>query len=103
MNPDPGDRARCPIRPSGAPPRQIIGQAYVVAHNLVTSNREGLDKIASVLMARKEIFGDELVDLLDSVGDPDPRARLRRRVDLAGAVLRGSPHARPPPQGVPAA
>ena len=47
---------------------QIIGQAYVVAHNLAMTNREALDKIADVLMERKEIFGDELVDLLDSVG-----------------------------------
>ena len=47
---------------------QIIGQAYVVAHNLATTNREALDKIADVLMERKEIFGDELMDLLDSVG-----------------------------------
>ena len=47
---------------------QIIGQAYVIAHNLATTNREALDKIADVLIARKEIFGDELVDLLDSVG-----------------------------------
>jgi cell division protease FtsH len=47
---------------------QIIGQAYVVAHNLASTNREALDKIADVLQARKEIFGDELVDLLDSVG-----------------------------------
>ncbi|MBA2295152.1 MAG: AAA family ATPase [Actinobacteria bacterium] len=47
---------------------QIIGQAYVVAHNLASTNREALDKIADVLMERKEIFGDELVDLLDSLG-----------------------------------
>jgi hypothetical protein len=47
---------------------QIIGQAYVVAHNLATTNRDGLDRIADVLMEKKEIFGDELVDLLDSVG-----------------------------------
>ncbi|HEY7344410.1 MAG TPA: AAA family ATPase [Gaiella sp.] len=47
---------------------QIIGQAYVVAHNLATTNREGLDRIAEVLMDKKEIFGDELMDLLDSVG-----------------------------------
>ena len=47
---------------------QIIGQAYVVAHNLAVNNREALDKIADVLIERKEIFGDELVDLLDSVG-----------------------------------
>ena len=47
---------------------QIIGQAYVVAHNLATTNRDGLDRIAEVLMEKKEIFGDELMDLLDSVG-----------------------------------
>ncbi|HEX5582967.1 AAA family ATPase [Gaiella sp.] len=47
---------------------QIIGQAYVVAHNLAKSNTEALDRIAGVLMERKEIFGDELLDLLDSVG-----------------------------------
>jgi ATP-dependent Zn protease len=47
---------------------QIIGQAYVVAHNLATTNRDALDKIAGVLMEKKEIFGDELMDLLDSVG-----------------------------------
>jgi ATP-dependent Zn protease len=47
---------------------QIIGQAYVVAHNLAVTNREALDRIADVLMEKKEIFGDDLIDLLDSVG-----------------------------------
>ncbi len=67
MNPDPvGSALMDPAkRRAGA---QIIGQAYLVAHNLATTNREALDKIADVLMARKEIFGDELIDLLDSVG-----------------------------------
>ncbi|HEU5279312.1 MAG TPA: AAA family ATPase [Gaiellaceae bacterium] len=67
MNPDPVSGALSdPSKRRAA--AQIIGQAYVVAHNLATTNREALDKIASVLMERKEIFGDELVDLLDSVG-----------------------------------
>ena len=66
--PGSGARARCRIRPSAASPEQIIGQAYVVAHNLVTTNREAVDRIASVLMEKKEIFGDELMDLLDSSG-----------------------------------
>ena len=67
MNPDPvmGALSDPSKRRAAA---QIIGQAYVVAHNLATTNREALDKIADVLMTRKEIFGDELVDLLDSVG-----------------------------------
>jgi ATP-dependent Zn protease len=47
---------------------QIIGQAYVVAHNLAANNREAVDRIAAALMEKKEIFGDELMDLLDSVG-----------------------------------
>jgi hypothetical protein len=47
---------------------QIIGQAYVVAHNLAKENQEALSRIADVLMEKKEIFGDELLDLLDSVG-----------------------------------
>ena len=67
MNPDPISSALSDPskRRVGA---QIIGQAYLVAHNLASTNREALDKIADVLMQRKEIFGDELVDLLDSVG-----------------------------------
>jgi ATP-dependent Zn protease len=47
---------------------QILGQAYVVAHNLVVTNREAVEKIAEAVMERKELFGNELVDLLDSVG-----------------------------------
>ncbi len=47
---------------------QILGQSYVVAHNLVTQNQEAVDKIAETLVARQEIFGDDLIDLLDSVG-----------------------------------
>ena len=47
---------------------QMLGQAYVVAHNLVLLNRDGVEKIANAVLERKELFGDELVDLLDSVG-----------------------------------
>ena len=47
---------------------QILGQAYVVAHNLVVKNREAVEKIADAVLERKELFGNELVDLLDSVG-----------------------------------
>jgi ATP-dependent Zn protease len=47
---------------------QIIGQAYVVAHNLVVHNRDGVEAIADAVLAKKELFGDELLDLLDSIG-----------------------------------
>jgi ATP-dependent Zn protease len=45
---------------------QIVGQAYVIAHNFVLQNRGGIEKIADEVVARREIYGDELVELLES-------------------------------------
>jgi ATP-dependent Zn protease len=47
---------------------QIIGQAYVTAYALASSNREPISRIADVLVERKELHGDEVTDLLNSVG-----------------------------------
>jgi cell division protease FtsH len=44
---------------------QILGQAYVQAYNLVRENRDAVQAIADELVERKEIFGDDLVALLD--------------------------------------
>ena len=44
---------------------QIVGQAYVAAYNLIVANREAVEHIADVLAARRELFGDELLNLLD--------------------------------------
>jgi cell division protease FtsH len=44
---------------------QLVGQAYVAAYNLVVANREAVEHIADVLDARRELFGDELLNLLD--------------------------------------
>jgi ATP-dependent Zn protease len=46
---------------------QIIGQAYVTAYALMDANRAGLEKIADALVERKELHGDEVGELLDSV------------------------------------
>jgi ATP-dependent Zn protease len=46
---------------------QIIGQAYVTAYALMAANREALESIADALIARKELHGDEVTKLLDSV------------------------------------
>jgi ATP-dependent Zn protease len=43
---------------------QLVGQAYVAAYNLVLANRSGVEHIADVLAARRELFGDELLELL---------------------------------------
>jgi cell division protease FtsH len=44
---------------------QLVGQAYVAAYNLVVANRDAVSHIADVLAARRELFGDELMNLLD--------------------------------------
>jgi ATP-dependent Zn protease len=51
---------------------QIIGQAYVAAYNTILDNRRQVEQIAEELIARKEMHGDEVVDLLDSVGIKKP-------------------------------
>jgi cell division protease FtsH len=45
---------------------QLLGQAYVAAHNLVLANRAGVERIADAVLEKKELFGDELVHLLDA-------------------------------------
>jgi ATP-dependent Zn protease len=47
---------------------QILGQAYVHAYNLVRENRAAVETIADELVARREVFGDELVAILDGAG-----------------------------------
>ena len=47
---------------------QILGQAYVTAYSLMVSNRRQIERIADTLVERKEMHGDEVTDLLNSVG-----------------------------------
>ncbi|WP_445150105.1 AAA family ATPase [Baekduia sp. Peel2402] len=44
---------------------QIIGQSYITAIAVVRHNRDKVAYIADVLVERKEIFGDEVLELLD--------------------------------------
>jgi ATP-dependent Zn protease len=46
---------------------QLLGQAYLRAHLLVQANRNAVERIADVLVERKELHGDEVVELLDGV------------------------------------
>jgi ATP-dependent Zn protease len=46
---------------------RLLGQAYVTAHTLIEHNRDKVERIAEVLMERKEMHGDEVVEVLDSV------------------------------------
>src|ERR1044071_6316499 len=44
---------------------QIIGQAYMKAHHLMLHNKDQVEHIAEVVAEKKEIYGDELIKLLD--------------------------------------
>jgi ATP-dependent Zn protease len=55
---------------------QILGQAYVTAYALAASNREPIERIADALISRKELHGDEVTDLLNSVGLRRPEIDL---------------------------
>jgi cell division protease FtsH len=46
---------------------ELLGQAYVTAYALMAANRDALDAIADALVDRKELHGDEVGELLDSV------------------------------------
>jgi ATP-dependent Zn protease len=52
---------------------QILGQAYVKAHNLIEHNKDAVSKIADVVVTRREIYGDELLDLLKDAKLTEPQ------------------------------
>jgi ATP-dependent Zn protease len=45
---------------------QILGQAYITAVALIRHNREQTLRIADVLVERRELHGDEVVEVLDA-------------------------------------
>jgi ATP-dependent Zn protease len=57
---------------------QILGQAYVSAYNLILENKDAVAKIADELIERREVFGDELVAILESVNLKKPELDLAR-------------------------
>jgi ATP-dependent Zn protease len=57
---------------------QILGQAYVKAHNLMGQNKKAVEHIADTLIERKELYGNELVDLLQGAKLKEPKIDLRK-------------------------
>ena len=45
---------------------QFIGQAFVTAYNLIQANRAKIENVANAVIEKKEIYGDDLVRLLDA-------------------------------------
>jgi cell division protease FtsH len=57
---------------------QILGQAFVTAHNFIQHNREAVEKVADVVVEKQELFGDDLLELLDSVKLEKPKVDLSK-------------------------
>jgi ATP-dependent Zn protease len=55
---------------------QLLGQAYVSAYALIAANRDKIERIADTLVDRKEMHGDEVVDLLNGVNLTRPEIDL---------------------------
>jgi cell division protease FtsH len=55
---------------------QLLGQAYVTAYNLIEHNQEKVEQIAEVLMERRELHGDEVIDLLERARLSEPEIDL---------------------------
>ncbi len=47
---------------------QFIGEAFVTAYNLILSNKEKVESIAKTILDEREIYGDDLMRLLDKQG-----------------------------------
>jgi ATP-dependent Zn protease len=45
---------------------RILGQAYITAYCLIAHNRESVARIAETLIRRRELHGDEVVEVLDA-------------------------------------
>jgi ATP-dependent Zn protease len=54
----------------------LLGQAYVTAYVTVAANKQQVEKIAEELIQRREMHGDEVVELLESVGLARPSVDL---------------------------
>jgi cell division protease FtsH len=53
---------------------QLLGQAYVSAHQLIEHNRAGVERVADVLVDKRELHGDEILGLLESADLKVPEA-----------------------------
>jgi ATP-dependent Zn protease len=55
---------------------QLLGQAYVTAYALISHNKKAVEQIADALIEKKELFGDELVEILESAKLKIPKVDL---------------------------
>jgi SpoVK/Ycf46/Vps4 family AAA+-type ATPase len=55
---------------------RILGQAYITAYACMLHNREGVARVAETLMERRELYGDEVTEVLNAAGLEAPKIDL---------------------------
>jgi hypothetical protein len=55
---------------------QIIGQAYIRAYHLMANNRPAIETITNTLVEKREMYGNEVVQLLQSLPVTVPEVDL---------------------------
>jgi cell division protease FtsH len=58
---------------------QILGQAYVKAYHVIDENKEAVERIADRLVAQRELFGDELLAVLNESNLRKPEVDLMEK------------------------
>jgi len=51
---------------------QILGQAFVTAYNFIEQNKDRVEDLANRLVEKRELYGDELIEILNSGGFRKP-------------------------------
>jgi ATP-dependent Zn protease len=57
---------------------QLLGQAYVTAHLLIGHNKKAVERIADAVIEKRELFGDELVEILEAAKLKVPKSDLTK-------------------------
>ncbi|MFL5926051.1 MAG: AAA family ATPase, partial [Gaiellaceae bacterium] len=57
---------------------QMLGQAYLAAHHLMEANRESVEHVANALVEKRELYGDEVLRLLEAQSLTLPEVDLTR-------------------------
>jgi hypothetical protein len=55
---------------------RILGQAYITALACMRHNREAVARVADTLMERRELYGDEVTDVLNAAALEAPEIDL---------------------------
>ena len=70
---------------------QILGQAYMAAHTLVVANRSAVERVADAVLEHKELFGDDLLELLNAQGVSVPEIDLNDEANWPAPFFSVSP------------